>query len=875
MHGCVVVSAASKRVLLLGWDAADWKIIAPLMERGEMPHLAGLVERGVMGNIATLTPPLSPMLWNSIATGKEGDQHGILSFVEPRPDGKGVQPVSSHSRQCQALWNILSNQRRRCHVVNWYASHPAESIDGIAISNLWAVARGPSFEEWPVPPGAICPAAFASELADLRVHPTDLGPEHILEIVPRAGEVEQANDRRLHQVAVRLAHLYTVHAAGTWLAARDDWDFLAVYYESIDHFSHDFMEFRPPQMSHVSATDVALYGDVVDRVYRHHDAMLGRYLELVGPDTTIFLVSDHGFQSDHLRPPGSSSMESRPLAWHRPYGIFVAAGPGLKRDERVYGCSLLDVAPTILAALDLPAAEDMAGKVLRQIWRESPAVSFVRSYESGSTRAAQTVETADPGASEAVLEQLVALGYLDQIPADAGQAIRQANQSRLGSLAQLHRASGRHRQALEAFVALRTGTEGHGLDLEIARCHLYLGELDNCRGLLDRLAPDDYDPLALAFLGGELKQAEGKWEEAIWHFKSVLTRDPCHRDALYQLGNTCLQLERWKEAEQSFQRMLDLNDESARAWHGAGFSRFKQELPQTAAEALMRSLSLNFVNPLAHYHLGLALARAGELPWAAQAFHIALEQKPDFAAAHMALGRLYEQSGQTFLAQGHRDMAARKLEQKTATPAAGSPLDPKREVVVVSGLPRSGTSLMMQMLAAGGLPIVTDHERAADADNPRGYLEWERIKRLGKDPAAFGQAAGKAVKVISHLLLVLPRDFRYRIIFMERDLDEILASQAAMISRRATSVQPPNPEAVRGQYQRHLAEIKSWLARQPGMAVLFVSYREAVESPAEVARRVTSFLGGACDGPSMAAVADRSLYRQRLSETVQQSSAKN
>ncbi len=148
----------ASRVLLIGWDAADWKVISPLMDAGQMPALSRFVEGGVMGNISTLRPALSPILWNSIATGKRPDKHGILGFIEPSPDGNGVRPVSSTSRKTKALWNIVSQTGRKAHAVGWFASHPAEPIDGVCVSNQFTeLADLNRTDDWPLPIGSIHP----------------------------------------------------------------------------------------------------------------------------------------------------------------------------------------------------------------------------------------------------------------------------------------------------------------------------------------------------------------------------------------------------------------------------------------------------------------------------------------------------------------------------------------------------------------------------------------------------------------------------------------------------------------------------------------------------------------------------------------------
>lgn len=183
------------------------------------------------------------------------------------------------------------------------------------------------------------------------------------------------------------------------------------------------------------------------------------------------------------------------------------------------------------------------------------------------------------------------------------------------------------------------------------------------------------------------------------------------------------------------------------------------------------------------------------------------------------------------------------------------------EITVVSGLPRSGTSLMMQMLACGGVNVVTDHLRAADADNPRGYYEFEKVKQIKQDASWLPDVRGKAFKMVSQLLYDLPPGQRYRIIFMERDLDEILASQEQMLARLGRTSAPR--EALKRSYTLHLERLHEWLGRQPHIEVLRVSYNDLLQRPGEEAKRVSEFLGGKPDVEAMAETVDPSLYRNR------------
>jgi hypothetical protein len=186
-------------------------------------------------------------------------------------------------------------------------------------------------------------------------------------------------------------------------------------------------------------------------------------------------------------------------------------------------------------------------------------------------------------------------------------------------------------------------------------------------------------------------------------------------------------------------------------------------------------------------------------------------------------------------------------------------------ITIVSGLPRSGTSLMMQMLAAGGIPVLSDGERVADADNPRGYYEWERIKLLPQQADCIAEAEDKVVKVISQLLFALSPGHEYRIIFMERPLAEVVASQAEMIRRRGTSGPKLSDAVLLAALQAHLSQVNAWLKNsdRTGLVVCRVPYHEVLASARSVSEKIQNFLGRTLNLDAMAAQIDSSLYRQR------------
>jgi hypothetical protein len=171
---------------------------------------------------------------------------------------------------------------------------------------------------------------------------------------------------------------------------------------------------------------------------------------------------------------------------------------------------------------------------------------------------------------------------------------------------------------------------------------------------------------------------------------------------------------------------------------------------------------------------------------------------------------------------------------------------------------------MMQMIVAGGMDALTDGLRTADENNPRGYFEWEPAKSLKQNPEAIAGAEGKVVKIISALLPLLPSSHRYRVVFMRRPLEEVVASQNKMLQRLGREVPSPPKATVIGAFEKHLKELQTWLSRQTNLAVLDVDHKALLDRPQEEASRISAFLGGGLDSNLMAAQVERSLHRERL-----------
>ncbi len=189
----------------------------------------------------------------------------------------------------------------------------------------------------------------------------------------------------------------------------------------------------------------------------------------------------------------------------------------------------------------------------------------------------------------------------------------------------------------------------------------------------------------------------------------------------------------------------------------------------------------------------------------------------------------------------------------------------KREAVtVISGLPRSGTSMMMKMLDAGGISPLQDGIRTADPDNPKGYYEFERVKQMEKgDTTWMKDAQGKSVKIISALLKHMPRDYTYRVIFIRRDMAEILASQRKMLLRRGEDPDKMEDAKMAALFEKHLADVQGWLHEQPNISALYVHYSDVLADPVTYAQKINVFCGGNLNVEAMIGVVDPELYRNR------------
>jgi predicted AlkP superfamily phosphohydrolase/phosphomutase/tetratricopeptide (TPR) repeat protein len=907
-------AASTRKVLLIGWDAADWEAINPLLEEGLMPTLDGLINRGVMGNLATLQPMLSPMLWNSVATGKLADKHGIHGFIEPDPINGGARPYTSTSRKCKALWNILTQSGLRSNVVGWWASHPAEPINGSVVTNAFGGVKFDPERGWLMPPGTVHPPEKGPLLARFKVFPSELTEAHILPFIPNAAKIDQQSDRRLGSFAKVLSDAASIHAAATALMETEAWDFTAVYYDAVDHFSHAFMAYHPPRLEWIPAEHFELYKDVVRGAYRFHDMMLERLLHLAGPETTVILCSDHGFESGSQRPRGIPREPAGPAIWHRQYGIFVMAGPGIKRDERIYGASLIDIAPTVLTLFDLPIGEDMDGRPLLEAFETPPEGKTIESWEKKSGECGMHTEGTqiDPDQAQELMQQFAALGYIEDPGADKQKQEESADIEAKYNISRTYLWKKQPDRALPLLeeIVRRRPWEDRFLT-QLAACYFQNGYLRQAERLLAATSDDsEPDNAGTMLLLAKIKLARGDLGGGLQALLATEAMNPSVPGIYTQIGDAYAGLLQWENAKVAYEKAITLDGDNALALQGLSTVYRRQGLNQETVDTALRAVSLLHRLPMAHFNIGVAMARSGEKERAIVAFETALRFVPNMVNAHRYLATLHrDNGGDGERAAFHQQEAAKIIRNWPRARSARTdraeklfdlPEIPKREerfkillrerpdpkpdekrsgktFVLVSGLPRSGTSLMMQMLEAGGLKVLTDSARVADVDNPKGYYEWEPIKQIGKNPALLDEEelADHAIKCISMLLPQMPLKHNYKVIFMTRPIEEVVVSQRAMVNRLATEGAELDTEQLERGLRGHRNETLNWLKSTPHMEFIEVDYPTLVRDSHSVVSRVSEFLGKErIPYPEkMAAVVDASLHRQKSSALSERHSA--
>jgi predicted AlkP superfamily phosphohydrolase/phosphomutase/Flp pilus assembly protein TadD len=412
-------TSGSSSVIWLGLDGLDWELLDRLAGEGVMPNWKRLTEGGWSGRLASFSPLLSPLLWTTAATGVTPDVHRVLDFQEVDPLTGSKVPISGASRAVPAVWNLASAAGRKVGVVGWWATHPAEEVNGFFVSNR----ASPLLFERPSLAGVVYPAGFESGVAQVIERESVVSEDELSRFVdvPRSEiarvlSERSAGGRSQHPVAglARIIGATRVsHRIARDLYDRERPDLLALYLEGTDEIGHLFASYAPPKLACVSDSDFARYRRAVSAYYALVDRVLGQWMRRAKEDgATLLVTSDHGFKWGADRPCGfASSSWATAAFWHRPEGVIAAWGSRVRPSRERGSAKMLDVAPTVLALLGLPADRRMSGAFLTNAFS---GVATPRREDLFSKVAVRRVSARESSQAESdeYVRKLIALGYI-------------------------------------------------------------------------------------------------------------------------------------------------------------------------------------------------------------------------------------------------------------------------------------------------------------------------------------------------------------------------------------------------------------------------------------------------------------------------------
>jgi predicted AlkP superfamily phosphohydrolase/phosphomutase len=440
------------RVIVIGLDGMDPRTVDLLMSEGKMPNFAKLRRDGAYAPLLSAEPLLSPVVWTTIATGKSPDQHRIGHFVAVNEKGDQL-PVTSAMRKVKALWNILSDAGRRVAVLGWWATWPSEKVNGAIVSDHFAYhflfdqgLRGDTNAE-----GKTWPPELVDKLRPLVKRPQDLKPA---DLAPFVSVTQQEFDRpfdlddELSGFKWALSTTMTYRNVGLELWKKEKPDTMLAYFEATDSTAHLFGHlFRAQNLSGDLAEQQKRYGHAVEAMYAYADRIVGDFMAAMDDDTTLIVLSDHGFDLGALPDDPSKLRNMRRVSekFHRVQGIAYLWGRHIKARTRLDSPSILDIAPTVLALNGVAPARDMPGRVLSEAL-DVKSPTRVASYEpgGGGTQVAAGGATAgDSRVDPEILKRLQSLGYL-QARSPSGDR----------NIAAILFEQGKYKEAAEAYAKL-------------------------------------------------------------------------------------------------------------------------------------------------------------------------------------------------------------------------------------------------------------------------------------------------------------------------------------------------------------------------------------------------------------------------------------
>jgi hypothetical protein len=620
-----MMDTGAKRLLLVGWDAADWRILHPLIDAGELPALRGIVEAGASGQLLGTQPLVPAAQWTTIATGKRPWQHRVCHPLEGITGANRAVPVTAARRRSRALWEMLAQAGERSLVVGWPATHGSQNKNTVIVSDRYAEpTAGPGIKPWPpAAPGTYWPQGLGVQLDGWRVSPADVQADLISLCVPEWKAVNQQRDRRLGQLRLFLATDLSHMAAMMTLFASRPWDFAAVRFPALGAISQLFLHCHWPRPDWVSEAEFELYKNVIRGACRLLDQMLGKLVEAAGKDAAVLVTSAHGVARRAAATASVGADDNE--AWKSSHGIFAACGPGWAGDALVVGATILDVTPTVLTWFGLPIGDDMEGRVLVEGFATPPEIAHVATWEPA--------------------QSAVSASATDDISfPDNPQAAVVLRRESDWNLAQSYLDAGRCAEALPVLEGLFRGfPERVELGHALFQCQLALRRLPEAAETLEVMLEGLPAGIWSLLPRAELCVAKGEFREARSLVAEAAGLRTTHPDALRRLGLLLLRLRDWPALADLAKQALKQDDNDPLAWLGLAEAQLRMRLAAEAEAAALRAIGLNYYLSDAHFVLARVLIAQGKWQQARDTMQTILQLQPNNRAATAYAKRMRQQ----------------------------------------------------------------------------------------------------------------------------------------------------------------------------------------------------------------------------------------
>lgn len=655
LNGCGSKDAGEE-LWIIGWDCADWDQLDPLIARGELPNIAKLKSEGASGVLLSDTPMISPILWTSISTGKTPDLHGVTWFMTDAPDGTKI-PVSSEERKVRTFWNIASEAEMSVGITGWWATWPAEPLNGYLVSDAVAwhsfgiTGRSNPNE------GKTWPWDLVHQVDEIMPSPASMPDDLMTRLINLPAEQIKSQsgnstyDDPISHLRQSLATTRGYTDLTLSMLEKDRPRLMSVYYEGCDAMSHLYGKYQAPRLPWISQEDFEAYKDVVNEYWKWQDELLGELLAKAGPQTTIMVLSDHGFRQGAERRKEDHFHIETADADHQPDGMIVLHGPNIKAGGTINDADIYDITPTILYALGLAAGRDMTGHPLTEAFTpealQTNPVQWIPTYET-SQRERGSAIVQDGQAGEDLEKMLRSLGYIAGSEGSTHSGDDDYTYEQIVNLSTVLMGQGRTAEAVNKLQAvLEEHPESFEIRLNLAQALHRNNQHDESEAMSAGLIADFpdrmevYEDMALAL------RLSNKIEQALEVYSQGLARSEDWIPGLAGQGMCLAHLGKPAEGEAILLKALEIDPRSHSVFWNLGLVQKQQGHYSDAATSLGQALKLEPTDARTAITLSQVQLHLNNKAGAEKVLRDTLAKGGDKALLLAELGSLQLQTGNT------------------------------------------------------------------------------------------------------------------------------------------------------------------------------------------------------------------------------------